>query len=89
MLRRRGKRPYRRKRRSGHNGDAAPHIDQRPEVIEERLRLGDFEGDTVLGPVGTGGLATLVRSQVGGLRSSSRFNPRTPTFMCMRKSNSV
>jgi hypothetical protein len=29
-------------------------------VIERRLRLGDFEGDTVLGPPGTGGLATLV-----------------------------
>ena len=35
-------------------------IDKRPEVIEERLRLGDFEGDTVLGPAGTGGLATMV-----------------------------
>ena len=37
-----------------------PRIDKRPEVIEERLRLGDFEGDTVLGPAGTGGLATMV-----------------------------
>ncbi len=58
MLRRRGKRPYRRKN-AATTGDAA-RIDQRPEVIEERLRLGDFEGDTVLGPAGTGGLATLV-----------------------------
>ena len=58
MLRRRGKRPYRRKNATT-TGDAA-RIDQRPEVIEERLRLGDFEGDTVLGPPGTGGLATLV-----------------------------
>lgn len=57
MLRRRGKRPNRRKNAT--TGDAA-RIDQRPEVIEERLRLGDFEGDTVLGPAGTGGLATLV-----------------------------
>ncbi len=40
-------------------GDGA-RINQRPEVIEQRLRLGDFEGDTVLGPPGTGGLATLV-----------------------------
>jgi len=47
MLRRRGKRPNRRKNAT--TGDAA-RIDQRPEVIEERLRLGDFEGDTVLGP---------------------------------------
>lgn len=58
FLRRRGKRPYRRKN-AATTGDAA-RIDRRPEVIEERLRLGDFEGDTVLGPAGTGGLATLV-----------------------------
>jgi transposase, IS30 family len=57
MLRRRGKRLFRRKNAS--TGDAA-RIDNRPEVIEERLRLGDFEGDTVLGRPGTGGLATLV-----------------------------
>lgn len=57
FLRRRGKRPYRRK--PAVPSDAA-RIKDRPEVIEERLRLGDFEGDTVLGPAGTGGLATLV-----------------------------
>jgi len=57
-LRRRGKRPCRRKNEAA-TGDAA-RIHDRPEVIEERLRLGDFEGDTVLGPPGTGGLATLV-----------------------------
>jgi len=57
-LRRRGKRPARRKNTAS-TGDAA-RIDKRPEVIEQRLRLGDFEGDTVLGPPGTGGLATLV-----------------------------
>lgn len=58
LLRRRGKRPNRRKNATT-TGDAA-RIDKRPEVIEERLRLGDFEGDTVLGPAGTGGLATMV-----------------------------
>ena len=58
MLRRRGKRPNRRKN-AATTTDAA-RIDNRPEVIEERLRLGDFEGDTVLGSAGTGGLATLV-----------------------------
>jgi IS30 family transposase len=57
FLRHRGKRPFRRKKPT--TGDAA-RIHQRPEVIEQRLRLGDFEGDTVLGPPGTGGLATLV-----------------------------
>lgn len=57
-LRRRGKCPCRRKNKAT-TGDAA-RIKDRPEMIEQRLRLGDFEGDTVLGPAGTGGLATLV-----------------------------
>jgi len=56
FLRRRGKRPFRREKQAV---IGAP-IKHRPEVIERRLRLGDFEGDTVLGPAGTGGLATLV-----------------------------
>jgi len=57
FLRRRGKRPSRRK--PAQSADAA-RIANRPQVIEDRLRLGDFEGDTVLGPPGTGGVATLV-----------------------------
>jgi transposase, IS30 family len=57
LLRRRGKRPSRRKNTETSEG---ARIADRPEVIEQRLRLGDFEGDTVLGPPGTGGLATLV-----------------------------
>jgi IS30 family transposase len=59
-LQRRGKRPC--QRRNPTTPDAA-RIAHRPEVIEQRLRLGDFEGDTVLGPPGTGGLATLVHRQ--------------------------
>lgn len=58
FLRRRGKRPYRRK--STAKPCPAARIHNRPEVIQQRLRLGDFEGDTVLGPSGTGGLVTLV-----------------------------
>ena len=58
FLRRRGKRCNRRKNALATRN--AARIDQRPEVIERRLRLGDFEGDTVLGSAGTGGLATLV-----------------------------
>lgn len=56
FLRRRGKRPFRRKTPAA---IGAP-IKSRPEIIEGRLRLGDFEGDTVLGPPGTGGVVTLV-----------------------------
>jgi IS30 family transposase len=58
FLRRRGKRPCRRKNTA--NCCPAARIQNRPEVIEQRLRLGDFEGDTVLGPPGTGGIVTLV-----------------------------
>jgi IS30 family transposase len=57
-LRRRGKRRCRRKNPA--TTGAAARIHERPDVIEQRLRLGDFEGDTVLGPAGSGGLATLV-----------------------------
>ncbi len=55
FLRRRGKRGD----RSGRPARIGAPIKERPEVIETRSRLGDFEGDTVLGP-GPGGLATLV-----------------------------
>jgi transposase, IS30 family len=58
MLRRRGKRAGRTR-----NTEPLPEaacIRNRPKIIERRRRLGDFEGDTVLGPPGTGGLATLV-----------------------------
>lgn len=41
------------------SGETA-RIADRPEVVEDRLRLGNFEGDTVLGPPGAGGVATLV-----------------------------
>jgi IS30 family transposase len=57
LLRRRGKRPWRPQNPAA---SQSARIGGRPEIIEKRLRLGDFEGDTVLGPPGTGGLATLV-----------------------------
>jgi transposase, IS30 family len=58
LLRRRKRRPWH-LRKAAATRDAA-RIRNRPEVVERRQRLGDFEGDTVLGPSGTGGLATLV-----------------------------
>lgn len=58
FLRRRGKRPCRRK--NTESCSSAARIKNRPTCIERRLRLGDFEGDTVLGPPGTGGIVTLV-----------------------------
>lgn len=65
-LRRRGRRPYRPRKPA--NRPAKPLRD-RPRIIERRGRLGDFEGDLVLGRTGTGGLLTLVdrRSRFLGL----------------------
>lgn len=57
FLRRRGKRP---RRKSSENIEQNRSIEHRPKVIEQRKRLGDFEGDTVLGSLGTGGMVTLV-----------------------------
>src|SRR5437868_6634357 len=51
-LRRRGRRPWKRRNQPT---AAAASIASRPAVIEQRRRLGDFEGDTVLGAMGTGG----------------------------------
>jgi transposase, IS30 family len=59
FLRRRGRRP-RRKPAPAADRAARARIAMRPAVIERRGRLGDFEGDTVLGPPGSGGLITLV-----------------------------
>jgi IS30 family transposase len=59
FLRRRGKRP-RRKQEKPVDSSAKAAIADRPAIIERRRRVGDFEGDTVLGPPGTGGLVTLV-----------------------------
>ena len=57
-LRHRGKRKYSR----GDSRTIRPEhtIHDRPEAIEMRARLGDWEGDTVLGTPGKGGLVTLV-----------------------------
>lgn len=58
-LRRRGKRKY--AKRSKFNTIHPEHtIHERPEIIEKRGRIGDWEGDTVCGAPGKGGLLTLV-----------------------------
>lgn len=56
-LRRRGK--LSRKRNPNPKPESA-HIRNRPEVFEARARMGDFEGDTILGRQGSGGIVTLV-----------------------------
>lgn len=56
-LRRRGRRPYHPRKPTK---QGAKPIQDRPAIIERRGRLGDFEGDLVLGLPGSGGLLTLV-----------------------------
>ena len=56
-LRRRGKAPSRRKKAPLPENQ---RIANRPDIIERRTRAGDLECDTVLGPPGTGGIATMV-----------------------------
>ena len=58
-LRRRGRRPCRGRQNPDDSARNA-RLDARPKVIERRGRIGDFEGDLVLGKQGTGGLQTLV-----------------------------
>ena len=58
-LRRRGKRPCRRSQQAVERREPFGLI-HRPDVINRRERLGDLEGDLVLGKSGTGGLFTAV-----------------------------
>ena len=61
-LRRRGYRKY--SRNSKKNRFEPEHtIHERPQVCEDKARLGDFEGDTVSGAVGKGCIVTLVDRQ--------------------------
>lgn len=47
------------RKQTGRLPNATP-IDDRPLIVERRGRIGDFEGDTVHGPAGRGGVVTLV-----------------------------
>jgi IS30 family transposase len=49
-------------------------IRNRPRIIEKRRRLGDFEGDLVVGPPGTGGVLTLVCRKSRYLRVTKVHN---------------
>lgn len=61
-LRRRHKKRRKQRRYGSGNRFKADRvsIQQRPQVVATRRRFGDWEGDTVQGKPGTGGMATLV-----------------------------
>jgi IS30 family transposase len=68
-LRRRGKRMM--PRNSSYNSIQPEHlITERPEVINDRLRVGDWEGDTVYGGVGKGLIVTFVDRKTRFLRAA-------------------
>lgn len=58
QLRRRGRRPTRRRNPAAERR-AFAGLAQRPDIANQRGRLGDWEGDLVLGRHGSGGLLTL------------------------------
>ena len=68
FLRRRGRRPYHPRKPTKPGGKP---IRNRPRIIDRRERLGDFEGDLVLGRPGSGGLLTVV--------------DRRSRFLCLEK----
>lgn len=75
-LRRRGRRPARRRNPAAERREFA-RLAQRPAVINQRERLGDWEGDLLLGGIGSSGLLTLTdrRSKDLLLRKSAANTP--------------
>jgi len=81
-LRRRRKRRRRQKRYgSGRRFHACrKSITERPRVVDERQRFGDWEGDTVEGKRSSGYIATIVERKSRYLLASKMENKRSATF---------
>jgi IS30 family transposase len=58
-------RRFRVRRRRRRSGSPATAIANRPEVIERRERIGDWEGDTIVGARRSGAVVSLVERQTG------------------------
>lgn len=84
-LRRRGKRIQTRK--ANYNTIKPDRlIDERPEVIEKRLRVGDWEGDTVYGAPGKGLIVTCVDRKSRYLQAALLMNKTAEqTLKAMKK----
>lgn len=55
-------------------------IEQRPAIVNERLRFGDWEGDLVVGSHGTAAIATHVERKSRYLKASLLENRKAETF---------
>ena len=89
-LRRRGIRKYCR----GDNRAIRPDktIHDRPKIIDERARLGDWEGDTILGAPNNGGIVTVVDRRSRFLGMALIFNKKADTVekaMCRALSSAL
>jgi len=59
----RRKKKYRKRSRKGDNRGKIPNqrsIEERPEIVEARIRVGDWEADTIIGKNKKGAIVTLV-----------------------------
>ena len=79
------RRGYRQKNRGGYSLKIENFIKDRPEIINSRERLGDWEGDTVYGSVGKGSIVTCVDRKSRYLVTAllpNRTAPVTATTVC-------
>lgn len=73
-----------RRRKSGDRRGQIPrqvHVDRRPKIVDERRRYGDWEGDTVVGSRGQGGMLTYVDRKSGYLVAGKINNRRSETVV--------
>jgi len=66
-------------------------IDQRPEVVANRQRFGDWEGDTIQGKPGTGCVATMVERKSRYLVAAKLENKKASTLTekCVKAFGSI
>lgn len=80
-LRRRHKKRRRQKRYGkGHRFADRKCITQRPEIVNERIRYGDWEGDTIEGKKSSGYIATMVERKSRYLLASKMENKTAMTL---------
>ncbi len=88
-LRRRGKRYNKRAGKNGGRGLIPNRIDisERPAIVARKTRLGDWEGDTVVGAGHKGGLLTLVerKTQLAKITKLPRATARATQKAAVRR----